>query len=76
MKRTACSLISERAPGETGVRFELSEYRRPLIVSFDNANEVYVTVGCHVVKFTVEEALAIAEELIRVAEEARPDGRA
>lgn len=70
IKRKERSLHRHRAPGESGVEYELDVYPRKLVISSPAVNEVYVTVGCHLVHLTAEEAAAIAVDLAAVAAKA------
>lgn len=73
MRRSHCSLGDKRAPGDTGVEFQnFNSFKRTLIVSSPQEGSVCVTVGCYVITFTSEEAIAIAEELLSVADSVQP----
>lgn len=68
--RALVPLIDDQAPGETGVRYQLTHGPRRLTISVAGVDEVWVTVGCRRVRFTSDEAREIAVDLTAAAEEA------
>lgn len=68
MERNPRSLSQSRIPGETGVEFcKLARSRRPIIVSSSAEGQVAISVGCYTLDLTTEEAVAIADEVLAVA---------
>jgi hypothetical protein len=72
VRRREVSLVGRPEPGETGVRYLLDGAPRALTISVPAADEVWVTVGCHRVRFTAAEARLIAADVADAAEEADP----
>ena len=72
VRRRKVSLVGRPEPGETGVRYLLDGAPRPLTISVPATDEVWVTVGCHRVRFTAAEARLIAADVVAAAEEADP----
>lgn len=72
VRRRQVSLANSPTPGATGVTYALEGAPRLLTISVAAMDEVWVSVGCHRVRFTAAEARLIAADLTEAAEEAEP----
>jgi hypothetical protein len=71
MQRHERNIGHTRMPGETGVEFSgLEHYRRSFVISSGQEGVVSITVGCHIVSLTAEEAAVLGAELITASESA------